>query len=87
VNGATAIVVEPAPGTDGRAFVAYKVTNPSAGVWHYEYAVYNMNLDRAIHILGFHVRRNIPAGLPTALWKHRYSSTPWASTQTGSALT
>ena len=29
-------------------FVAYKVTNPSAGVWHYEYAIYNENLDRAI---------------------------------------
>ena len=28
--------------------VGYKVTNPSAGVWHYEYAVYNENLDRAI---------------------------------------
>ena len=28
--------------------LAYKVTNPSAGVWHYEYAVYNQNLDRAI---------------------------------------
>jgi hypothetical protein len=28
--------------------VGYKVTNPSAGVWHYEYAVYNQNLDRGI---------------------------------------
>ena len=27
--------------------VAYKVTNPSPGVWHYEYAVYNQNLDRS----------------------------------------
>ena len=27
---------------------AYKVTNPTAGVWHYEYALYNQNLDRAI---------------------------------------
>ena len=28
--------------------MGYKVTNPSAGVWHYEYALYNENLDRAI---------------------------------------
>ena len=28
--------------------MGYKVTNPSAGVWHYEYALYNQNLDRAI---------------------------------------
>ena len=28
--------------------MGYKVTNPSAGVWHYEYALFNMNLDRSI---------------------------------------
>ena len=35
-------------GNDGIWFMGYKVTNPSAGVWHYEYALFNMNLDRAI---------------------------------------
>ena len=47
-TGATINPIEPEPGVDGRAFIAYKVTNPSAGVWHYEYAIYNQNLDRAI---------------------------------------
>ena len=47
-TGATIKTIEPVPGTDGRAFIAYKVTGPVAGVWHYEYAVYNQNLDRAI---------------------------------------
>ena len=47
-TGATINPIEPAPGVDGRAFIGYKVTNPSAGVWHYEYALYNQNLDRAI---------------------------------------
>ena len=47
-TGATINPIEPVPGVDGRAFIAYKVTNPSAGVWHYEYAVNNQNLDRAI---------------------------------------
>ena len=28
--------------------MGYKVTKPSAGVWHYEYALDNINLDRAI---------------------------------------
>src|SRR5207247_5698918 len=46
--GATISQIEPDPGNDGIAFVGYKVTNPSAGVWHYEYAIYNQNLDRAI---------------------------------------
>src|SRR5204862_4897655 len=29
-------------------FMCYKVSGPSAGVWHYEYALYNQNLDRGI---------------------------------------
>ena len=28
--------------------MGFKVTNPTKGVWHYEYALYNQNLDRAI---------------------------------------
>ena len=47
-TGATSATIEPEPGVDGRAFVVYKVTNPSAGVWHYEYAIHNQNLDRSI---------------------------------------
>ena len=31
-TGATINTIEPAPGVDGRAFIGYKVTNPSAGV-------------------------------------------------------
>ncbi len=99
-TGATANMVEPEPGTDGRAFVAYKVTNPSAGVWHYEYAVYNMNLDRAIQSfsvplgcgvtasnLGFHAPPQHPGWtFDGTTGNAGYSSTPWASTQTGTAL-
>jgi len=47
-TGATIQTIEPAPGVDGRAFLAYKVTGPVSGVYHYEYAIYNQNLDRAI---------------------------------------
>src|SRR5437870_10257796 len=47
-TGATINTIEPVPGVDGRAFIAYKVTGPVAGVWHYEYAINNQNLDRGI---------------------------------------
>jgi hypothetical protein len=47
-TGATVNQVEPDPGNDGIWFMGYNVTNPSKGVWHYEYALFNMNLDRAI---------------------------------------
>jgi hypothetical protein len=47
-TGATIQTIEPVPGTDGRAFIAYKVIQRSPTLWHYEYAIYNQNLDRAI---------------------------------------
>ena len=38
-NGATFNTVEPEPGVDGRAFIAFLSDGPDhAGVWHYEYA-------------------------------------------------
>ena len=47
-TGATFAEIDPVLETMALDTVAYKVTNPSAGVWHYEYAVYNQDLDRAI---------------------------------------
>ena len=47
-TGATVNQIEPDHGNDGIWFMGYKVTGPNAGVWHYEYALYNQNLDRAI---------------------------------------
>ena len=98
--GATINPIEPAPGTDGRAFIAYKVTNPSAGVWHYEYALYNENLDRAIQSfsvplgcaitltnLGFHAPPNHP-GFPNDGTQGGlgFSNAPWTSNQTTDAI-
>ena len=98
-TGATVNQIEPDPGNDGIWFMGYKVTNPSAGVWHYEYAVYNQNLDRAIQSfsvplglganisnIGFHAPPQQPG------WAHDgtlgdagYSSTPWNVTQDASS--
>jgi hypothetical protein len=89
---------EPDPGNDGIFFVGYKVTGPNAGVYHYEYAVYNQNLDRAVQSfevvfplfppslsnIGFHAPPQHPG------WAHDgtqgdagYSSTPWTFTLNG----
>ena len=94
-TGATVQQAEPDPGNDGIFFVGYKVTGPTAGVWHYDYAVFNMNLDRAIQSfevvfpgfppnlnnIGFHAPPQHPG------WAHDgtqgdagYSSTPWIFT-------
>jgi hypothetical protein len=98
--GAIINTIEPVPGVDGRGFIAYKVTNPSAGVWHYEYAVYNQNLDRSIQSfslplgcgvtasnLGFHAPPNHP-GIANdgTLGSAGYSNAAWTPNQTTSAL-
>ena len=96
--GATINPIEPAPGVDGRAFIAYKVTGPVAGVWHYEYALYNQNLDRGIQSfsvplgsgvtvsnLGFHAPPNHPGIANDGTQGDAgYSNAPWTANQTAS---
>jgi len=99
-TGATINTIEPEPGVDGRAFIAYKVTNPSAGVWHYEYAINNQNLDRSIQSftvplgcgmtvsnLGFHAPPNHP-GIANdgTVGSAGYSDAVWTPNQTQTAL-
>ena len=97
-TGATINKIEPDPGNDGIAFIGYKVTNPSAGVWHYEYAIYNENLDRAIQSfavptgrrirnIGFHAPPQEPGWANDGtVGNAGYNSTPWASVVTGGSL-
>ncbi|MBO0694852.1 MAG: hypothetical protein J2P56_02005 [Verrucomicrobia bacterium] len=99
-TGATVNQLEPDPGNDGVWFMGYKVTNPSAGVWHYEYALFNMNLDRAIQSFSVPVTganiTNIDFHAPPQHpgWPHDgtvgdagFSSTPWGVDQQASSIT
>ncbi len=100
-TGAALSQIEPDPGNDGIGFVGYKVTNPSPGVWHYEYALYNENLDRAIQSfsvplgpganisnIGFHAPPQEPGWANDGTENSQgYSSTPWDVTQTADAIT
>ena len=100
-TGATINPIEPVPGIDGRALIAYKVTNPFPGIWHYEYAISNQNLDRGIQSftvplgagitvsnLGFHAPPNHP-GIPGdgTVGNMGFSNTVWAPIQTPGDLT
>jgi hypothetical protein len=100
-DGATVSQVEPDPGNDGIWFMGYKVTNPSAGVWHYEYALYNENLDRGIQSfsvplipgvnvsnIGFHAPPQEPGWANDGTQNNQgYSSTPWTVTQVSTSIT
>ena len=100
-TGATVNQVQPDPGNDGIWFMCYKVTNPSQGVWHYEYALYNENLDRAIQSfsvpvgagvnlsnIGFHAPPQEPGWANDGTFNSQgYSSTPWSVTQASDFIT
>jgi hypothetical protein len=99
-TGATVNPIEPDPGMDGRAFIAYKVSGPLAGIWHYEYAIYNQNLDRGVQAFriplgcgtmvsnpGFHAPLNHP-GIANdgTLGDAGYSNAPWTTNQSANAF-
>jgi hypothetical protein len=100
-TGAVVNQIQPDPGNDGIWFMGYKVTNPSIGVWHYEYALYNMNLDRSIQSfsvplavganisnIGFHAPPQEPGWTNDGTFNDQgYSRTPWAITQTTESIT
>jgi len=100
-TGATVSQAEPDPGNDGIWFMGYKVTNPSAGVWHYEYALYNENLDRGIQSfsvplvpgvnvsnIDFHAPPQEPGWANDGTQNNQgYSSTPWTVTQAPGSIT
>lgn len=99
-TGSTQQTIEPAPGVDGIGTVAYKVTNPTSGVWHYEYAVYNQNLDRAIQSfsvaigagasisnVGFHAPPQQPAWPNDGTLNNAgFSGAAWAPAQNGTSI-
>jgi hypothetical protein len=100
-TGATVNQIEPDPGNDGIFFVGYNVTTPSAGVWHYEFAIYDENLDRAIQSfsvplglgvnvsnIGFHAPPQEPGWANDGTFNNQgYSSTPWTVTQAPDSIT
>lgn len=100
-NGATIARFDPEPGADGIGFVGYKITNPSPGVWRYEYAIYNQNIDRAIRSfavpigsgaavtnIGFHAPPQHPGwSFDGTAGDAGFSSAPWTQTQNAVSLT
>jgi hypothetical protein len=93
-TGSTQVQIQPDAANDGIGIVAYKVTNPSAGVWHYEYAIFNQNLDRAIQSfsvpvgsgvtvsnVGFHAPPQQPAwAADGTVGSTGFSNAPWTQT-------
>ena len=100
-TGASISNFQPDPVNDGVGAIGYKVTNPSAGVWHYEYAIYNQNLDRAIQSfsvpigvgavlsnVGFHAPPQQPGWANDGTTGNTgFSNAPWAQSEAGGVMT
>jgi hypothetical protein len=95
-TGATQRLIEPNPGVDGRGFLAYEVTQLDESTWHYEYALYNMNMDQSFG------RLTIPIGVGVTLTNVEfhaprnhdpephaddYTNTAWTVTTTNKSIT
>jgi hypothetical protein len=99
-TGAIVNQIQPDPGNDGVWFIGYKVINPTPGVWHYEYALYNENLDRSIQSfsvplgagvnisnIGFHAPPQEPGWANDGTFNSQgYSSAPWNVTQDAGSI-
>ncbi len=88
--GATRTTIPAAPTTDGRCILAVKTTDNGNGTWHYEYALYNHDMDRAVGSL------TIPVGAPTVVTNigfsavpsdnDGYTNAPWTAVRVGPLL-
>jgi hypothetical protein len=90
-TGASQVVIPPQQIDDGRCFLSWKTSPNGNGTWHYEYALYNFDMDRgvqALHInmpasvtltnIGFHAVESHGEGM---------SNAPWTTTRDASGLT
>lgn len=79
--GAAQVIIPPHPVDDGRCFLSWKATATGGGSWHYEYALYNLDMDRAVRAfqlampasvvvsnIGYHASQAHGEGVSNAAW-------------------
>lgn len=76
---------------DGRVVLASRVTQVASNLWHFEYALFNMNFNAGIGRFGVPMNRwlnSTNAGFHAPLYHsgEPYDNTPWASSRTDAAL-
>ena len=94
--GSAQTILEPAPLADGRATLAYRATDLGSGLWHYEYVVYNLNLDRAVGAISIPVPADVtissvgfhaPLNHAPEVNYDNYTNDPWTAVEAGGAIT
>ena len=72
---------------DGRAYLAAKATDNGDGTWHYEYALYNLDMDRSVGSFSVPVApatsvTNIDFHAVKSQDEEGFSNDPWIITRT-----
>ncbi len=89
--GASLTTIPQTPTADGRCILGVKVTANGNGAWHYEYALYNHDMDRAVQSF------SVPVGPGVTLSNMGFSAVrshdepfhnnPWPAVRAGGRLT
>jgi hypothetical protein len=71
------------PSTDGEVYVSSRAVNLGGGQWRYEYAVFNLDLDREIDrfevpVPSFATKSNFGVWVPRHVWPG-YDTAPWTA--------
>jgi len=94
--GALQSLIEPFPLSDGQSRLAYKVTDLGGGTWHYEYAIYNQNMDISVGSLSLPIPASTtignieffaPVHHAPETNADNYSNNPWIVIQAAGQLT
>lgn len=89
-TGASQVVIPPQPVDDGRCFLSWTAAPNGDGTWHYEYALYNLDMDRGVQALKINM---LPSVLVSNVGFHAVeahgegiSNAPWASSRDATGL-
>jgi hypothetical protein len=90
-TGATKTTIPSMTVNDGRSILAVQTTDNGDGTWHYEYAVYNMDMDRQVAAFSLPVSPGTTVSSPgfhaVASHGEGYSNDPWQFTRETDRIT
>lgn len=85
-SGASRTIIQPDPADDGRCIAAVRATDNGDGTWHYEYALYNHDMEKALRSFAIPVGPAVTISNVSfsAVRSHDeiFTNAPWTPTRT-----
>ncbi|MBI3844559.1 MAG: hypothetical protein HY292_07940 [Planctomycetes bacterium] len=91
-NGATRTTIQDPAATDGRCILGVRTSDNGNGTWHYEYSLYNLDMDRQVNAFTIPASSNVNvtnAGFHAVESEadDGFSNAPWTFTRMANAIT